>query len=238
MESPPTANPQTPRSQLQRLTTAILEARTQRQMSRGALAEQAGVALQAVEDLERGYPVPHDILVAICRNLDVSVPPLESNPLIRLALLLRERRGLARLSRSMLAAKSGLTTKILHALEAASLWPNQAICLALLSVNALQLHESDVAAFIHLPSAQDAESGPHQHADRAPESPAAANESREPSSSSPRTRGRPALSRSAGPARALRDPADTKALATFLVRFYANGKVSIEMRPNLPKRNR
>ena len=43
---------------------------------------------------------------------------------------------------------------------------------------------------------------------------------------------------SAAPARTARVPMDIKVVATFLVRFYANGKVSIEMRPNLPKPRR
>src|SRR5262249_13389235 len=140
-----------PASALRRLVTAVLEARTQRLMSRTALAEQAGVSLQVVADLERGFPIAQEAAVALCRNLDLPAPSLDSDPLIRLARLVRQQRGLARLSRAELAARSGLTTKVIHSLESASLWPTQAICVALLSVKALHLQAVDVAAFLSDP---------------------------------------------------------------------------------------
>ena len=102
------------------MATAVTAARTQRQMSRQALAEQAGISLKALEDLERGYPVPHQIAAAVCRNLDLPEPSLDPSPLVRFALRLRERRGQARLSRAQLARKVGASTPIIRSLETAS----------------------------------------------------------------------------------------------------------------------
>ncbi|HNN97913.1 MAG TPA: helix-turn-helix domain-containing protein, partial [Pseudomonadota bacterium] len=97
-------------------------------MTRGAWAEQAGVSLQTVEELERGYPVPAEVAAAICRNLDLPEPDLESSPVIRLALLLKQRRGQARLSRAQVAQRAGLPAQVLRALETASQWPSQQVC--------------------------------------------------------------------------------------------------------------
>ena len=218
----------------ERFAAAVLAARTQRQMSRVALAEQAGVSLQEVEDLERGYPVPRAVAAALCRNLDLPEPALESSPLIRFALLLRQRRGLARLSRSQLAGKVGVSSQVIRALETASRWPSQQICMGLLAVQALQLQESDVAAFLrpaHV--AADGEcpgDAPTPHSPK-PGAPGRA-EACEPPCRSP---GRPAGS---GGARSLprsHSPAGNHVVATFLVRFYANGRVALEMRPLRPR---
>ena len=153
MERSPSDTESSPLPESQRFATAVLAARTQRQMSRIALAEQSGVSLQIVEDLERGYPVSRDIVSAICRNLDLPEPSFDSSPLVRFALLVRERRSLARLSRPQVAVKAGLTSQIIRELETATLWPSQQVCMALLSVQALKLHESDVVAFLSPPSA-------------------------------------------------------------------------------------
>ena len=91
MEPPPTVPP-SPQTEPARFAVTVAAARTQRQMSRQALAEQAGISLKAIEDLERGYPVPHEIASAVCRNLDLPEPSLDTSPLVRLALRLRERR--------------------------------------------------------------------------------------------------------------------------------------------------
>lgn len=228
----------TPAPALQRLATAVLEARTQRLMSRVALAEQAGVSRQLVEDLERGFPIAHEAAAALCRNLGLPVPPLDTDPLIQLALLIRQRRGQARLSRAELAGRCGLTAKVIHSLESASLWPTQAICLALLAVKALRLEAADVAAFISVARAHDAGSVAAPLAGGTPAAAEPADEQPVPPSPPSRRRGRPPGTPSAAPARTARAPLDAKAIATFLVRFYANGKVSIEMRPNLPKPRR
>ena len=227
-----------PASAMQRLATAVLEARTQRLMSRVALAEQAGLSLQVVEDLERGFPIAHEAAAALCRNLDLPVPPLDTDPQILLALLVRQRRGLARLSRAELAARCGLTPKMIHSIESASLWPSQAICRALLSVKALHLQAADVAAFLPVARAPDAGSVAAPPADAATAPAEPANERQAPPGPPSRRRGRPPATTSAAPASAPHALLDTKAVATFLVRFYANGKVSIEMRPNLPKPRR
>ena len=196
-------------------------------MTRLALAEQAGVSRQAVEELERGYPVPSDIAAAICRNLDLPLPALDSNPVIRLALLVRQRRGQARLSRAQVAHKAGLTNQVLRALETASLWPDSRVCMALLSVQALGLQESDVAAFLTLPDEGTASEVPPT-AQRPRSAAAAPHETAEPSAPPRRSRGRPAGARSAPPPGG---PPGNQVVATFLIRFYASGKVSLEMRP-------
>lgn len=132
----------------QTFTAAVTKARTKRKMSRAALAEQTGVSRQVVEDLERGYPVAQYVVAAICRNLDLPEPPLDSDPLVRLALLVRERRGRARLSRPQLGERAGVAAKTIKSIETASHWPNQETCMSLLAVKALQLQEADVAASI------------------------------------------------------------------------------------------
>lgn len=134
--------------QPQTFAAAVTTARTKRKMSRDALAEQTGASRQVVEDLERGYPVAQYVVAAVCRNLDLPEPPLDSDPLVRLALLVRERRGRARFSRPQLGEKVGVTAKTIKSIETASHWPNQETCMRLLAVKALQLQEADVAAFI------------------------------------------------------------------------------------------
>lgn len=206
-------------------------ARTQRQMSRAALAEQAGVSLQLVAELESGYPVARESVSAICRNLELPEPAPESSPLIRLALLVRQRRGLARLSRAQLAEKAGLTSQIIRSLETATLQPSHQICMALLTVKGLELQESDVAAFLSLPSVEGNDGVPRPAG--APSSiPGAGTESRGRLAPPSAPQSRAGFSRSAERPRAARSPLGNKVVATFLVRFHASGKVSIEMRPN------
>ena len=215
---------------------AVLAARTQRKMSRLALAEQVGVSLQEIQDLERGYPVPREVAAALCRNLDLPEPALESSPLIRFALRLRQQRGLARLSRAQLAGQLGVTSQVIRALEMASLWPSPHLCLGLLAVQPLQLHESDVAAFLRPASAGADGGGPGDAPPpRSPPSDTPGKaEAGEPPRRSP---GRPAGSGSRSLPRS-HNPAGNHLVATFLVRFYTNGKVAVEMRPLRPRLRR
>lgn len=224
-------------TEAQRFAAAVLAARTQRRMSRVALAEQAGVSLQEVEDLERGYPVPREVAAALCRNLDLPEPALESSPLIRFALLLRQRRGLARLSRAQLGGKVGVTSQVIRALETASLWPSQHVCMGLLAVQALQLHESDVAAFLRPAAAEADGRGPGDvQTARSPRAGAQARaEAGEPAHRPP---GHPSGSGGSTPRPRSHSPAGNQLVATFLVRFYANGRVALEMRPLRPRLRR
>lgn len=235
---PPSENNFIPHSETQRFATAVLAARTQRQMSRAALAEQAGLLLQTVEELERGYPVSREVISALCRNLDLPEPALDSSPLVRFALLVRQRRGLARLSRAQLAGKIGVTSQIIRSIETAALWPSQQVCMALLSVPALKLHESDVVAFLSPPSAQASGETTANHKPP-PAIPEAASMPYEHAAPTRLPQSRPALSENADPARTPCGSLGNPVVATFLVRFYANGKVNIEMRPpRAPKPNR
>ena len=209
------------------MATAVTAARTQRLMSRQALAEQAGISLKALEDLERGYPVPHQIAAAVCRNLDLPEPSLDTSPLVRFALRLRERRGQARLSRAQLARKVGASTPIIRSLETATMRPSQEICIGLLGVKALELQEADVAAFLRttVPRA-DGEATPQFLAEDSAiprPSPPKAGPTDRPSSRPPEAR-----RSSSGP---LEPVAGSPVVASFRVRVYANGKVCIELRP-------
>ena len=212
-----------------RFAIAVTAARTQRQMSRQALAEQAGISLKVLEDLERGYPVPSEIAAAVCRNLNLPPPSLELSPLVRFALRLRERRGLARLSRAQLARKVGVNTPIIRSLETATMRPSQEVCIGLLGVEALELQESDVAAFL-LPAVPGADG------EAIPNSQFSAEDSTIP---------RPSLRTAKpadGPASRPPEPRRTQSVcqermagnpvvASFRVRVHANGKVCVEMPP-------
>ena len=220
----------------QRFAAAVLTARTQRRMSRLALAEQVGISLQEIQDLERGYPVPREVAAALCRNLDLPEPALESSPLTRFALRLRQQRGLARLSRAQLAGQVSVTSQVIRALEMASLRPSPHLCLGLLAVQALQLHESDVAAFLR-PATAGADGGslgdastPHSSTS----GPQGRAEAGEPPRRSP---GRPAGSGAHSRPRS-HSSAGNHLVATFLIRFYANGRVALEMRPLRPRLRR
>lgn len=226
-----------PSSEAQRFATAVLTARTERQMSRVALAEQAGVSLQVVEDLERGYPVPREVASALCRNLDLPEPDLESNPVIRFALLLRQRRGQARMSRAQLAGRVGGTSQVIRALESASQWPSQQVCMGLLAIEALHLQESDVAAFLR-PAPAEAAGGSSGEAPTPPSPNPDPQKAAEPTERPRRSPGRPAGSGAAPSVQRSRGPAGTQVVATVLVRFYANGRVALEMRPPRPRLRR
>ena len=233
MEPSIPAPPPNPLTEPARFATAVIAARTQRQVSRQALAEQAGIPLKALEDLERGYPVPRQIAELVCRNLDLPEPTLDPSPLVRFALRLRERRGQARLSRAQLAGKVGVRTPTLRALETATMRPSHEVCIGLLGVKALALQESDVAAFLR------------------PEEPGVEGEAAPNTHSSAQAIPVPRPSpRSAGPAdgAASRPPIEQRANSVSLervgsnpvvisirVRVFANGKVCIEMRPPAPK---
>ena len=237
MEPTPSDHSPSSLTEAQRFASAVLAARTQRQMSRVALAEQAGVSLQIVEDLERGYPVSREIVAAICRNLDLPEPALDANPVVRLALRVRERRGLARLSRAQLAARAGVTSQVIRSIEAATLWPSQELCMALLSVKSMELHESDLAAFLCAPS-DGTGSGAAQNSGEPASIPSEASAPRERPGPSRLPPGSPALSQRTGSVRTSRGSLGNQVVATFLVRFFANGKVSLEMRPTRTKRGR
>ena len=211
------------------MATAVIAARTQRQMSRQALAEQANIPLKALEDLERGYPVPRQIAESVCRNLDLPEPPLDPSPLVRFALRLRERRGQARLSRAQLAGKVGVRTPILRALETATMRPSHEVCIGLLGVKALALQESDVAAFLR-PEEPGVEGA-------AAPNPYSSVDDSTILQRSPRTAGptdgaasRPPIEQRASTA-PLERTAGNLVVASIRVRVFANGKVCIEMRP-------
>lgn len=228
METPSTA-PSSPQTEPARFAVLVVAARTQRQMSRQALAEQAGISLKALEDLERGYPVPHEIASAVCRNLDLPEPSLDTSPLVRLALRLRERRGQARLSRAQLARKVGVSTPIIRSLETATMRPSQEVCIGLLGVKALELRESDVAAFLNPAVEGAADGSPSTQQSRAavPETPQASRRgtrARGDTGSHPLAAGRPSALR-------LERAADNPVVASIRVRVHANGKVCIEVRP-------
>ena len=226
---PPSTAPSSPQTEPARFAVTVAAARTQRQMSRQALAEQAGISLKALEDQERGYPVPHEIASAVCRNLDLPEPSLDTSPLVRLALRLRERRGQARLSRAQLARKVGVSTPIIRSLETATMRPSQEVCIGLLGVKALELRESDVAAFLN-PAADGAEDcTPSKQPSRE-----AVAETPAPSRRGARARGETGLHPPmAGRARGMRvdQAADNPVVASIRVKVHANGKVCIEVRP-------
>ena len=224
----PDKNPR-PAPEPQRFAATVIAARTQRLMSRAALAELSGVSLQVVEDLERGYPVSSEILSAICRNLEIPEPPSDTSPLIRLALLVRERRGRARLSRSKLAERAGVPSSIIRSLEMATQRPSQQVCMALLAVKAMRLQESDVAEFLSIPSGDVPEGMP----DRVEIPPHTASPQAPPGRSAPSRppESRSELSSRAGSGRDAGGLLRNKVVGNFLVRFYADGRVNLEMRP-------
>ena len=228
MDPPPTSSA-SPQTEPTRFATTVCAARTQRQMSRQALAEQAGISLKALEDLERGYPVPHELAAAVCRNLDLPEPSLNTSPLIRFALRLRERRGQARLSRAQLASKVGVNTPLIRALETATLRPSQEICIGLLGVKALELQESDVAAFLSPASVSVKDSAPSNHHSRA----ATLDVPQESHRHAKATGGAASHPPIAGRTRALRSEQATHnpVVTSIRVRVHANGKVCIEIRP-------
>ena len=202
-------------------------------MSRQALAEQADIPLKALEDLERGYPVSREIAESVCRNLDLPEPSLDTSPLVRFALRLRERRGQARLSRAQLAVKVGVKTPIIRALETATMRPSHEVCIGLLSVKGLALQESDVIAFL-----RPAEPGVEGAAAPNPHSSGQAVPIPRPS---PRSAGpadgaasRPPMERRAN-AVSLERATSNPVVASIRVRVFANGKVCIEMDPPSPK---
>lgn len=228
---PTSENSSSPLAELHRLATAVLSMRTQRQMSRAALAEQAGASRQQVIDLERGYPVERSVIAAICRNLDLPAPPPECSPLIQLALLVRQRRGQARLSRAQLAHKSGLTSQIIRSLETAAIPPSPQICQALLSVNALQLRVFDVAAFLPpeseaLPSDDPSQAAPSPfiHAEAPPTTERPGSARATPSQS--------ASARGQGHPLPTREPRRNPIVASLLIRFRTDGSLSIQIRPS------
>ncbi len=230
MEPSTPAPPPNPPTEPARFATAVMAARTQRQMSRQALAEQADIPLKTLEDLERGYPVPREIAASVCRNLDLPEPTLDPSPLVRFALRLRERRGQARLSRAQLAVKVGVKTPIIRALETATMRPSHEVCIGLLGVKALALQESDVAAFLRStePGVED-EAAPHSHfsAQSATTIPRPSSRTAGPADEAA---SRPPMARRAN-AVSLERAASNLVVASIRVRVFANGKVCIEMCP-------
>ena len=232
MDESPTPQP-SPQAEPARFAVLVTAARTQRQMSRHALAEQAGISLKALEDLERGYPVPQEIASAVCRNLDLPEPSLDTSPLVRLALRLRESRGQARLSRAQLARKVGVSTPIIRSLETATMRPSHEVCIGLLGVKALELRESDVAAFLN-PAAEDtADGAPSKGQSRT----AAAATPHAPHRYARATGEAASQPPTARRARALRmeQAADNPVVVRIRLRVHANGKVCIEIRPPVAK---
>ena len=232
MEPPPTVPP-SPQAEPARFAVTVAAARTQRQMSLHALAEQAGISLKALEDLERGYPVPHEIASAVCRNLDLPEPSLDTSPLVRLALRLRERRGQARLSRAQLARKVGVSTPIIRSLETATMRPSQEVCIGLLGVKALELHESDVAAFLN-PTWEGTEDGASSQQPLRSGAPDTPHASRRYTRATKEAASRPLLS---GRARTSW-LADNPVVASIRVRIHADGRVCLEVRPPAARSDR
>ena len=154
----------------QRFAAAVMAARTNRQMSRVALAEQAGVSLQIIEDLGAAIPSRGGHRRHLSKSGSAgAIPGLQSFGPARAAV--RKQRGLASLSRAQLAARASNLPMSSRSLEMATLWPSQEICMALLAVKSLALR-SDVAAFLRTPSAEAA-AEPHRIAERLPPYPGA-----------------------------------------------------------------
>ena len=130
----------------------VKKERQRRQMSTWALAEQCGLSARLVNDLEHAYPVDQSVLVAVCRNLELPLPELAGAPIHTFALLIRQRREQARLPQYQLAALSGISARTIKNLERGMHWPRPDICIALLSVTALQLRPQDIADFVTEPA--------------------------------------------------------------------------------------
>ena len=163
-----------------------------------------------------------------------------ASPLIQFALLLRQRRGQARLSRAQLGGKVGVTSQVIRAIETASLWPSQHVCMGLLAVQALQLQKSDVAGFLR-PAGAGADGGGPGDMQTARSSRAGTQARAEAGAPARRSPGLPSGaggSDGATPRPRSHSLAGNQLVATFLVRFYANGRVAVEMRPLRPRLRR
>ncbi len=132
----------------QAFAAEVQKERRHRLMSTWSLAEQCGVSVRLVQDIEKGWPVEQSVIQAVCRNLLLEIPKLAGGPLHTFALLIRQRREQARLRQYQLAALSGIAAKTLKEVERATRWPRRDTCIALLSVTALQLQPQDIAEFV------------------------------------------------------------------------------------------
>ena len=127
---------------------AVRAACMQRTWNRPALAAQAHVPLTVVHAIYRRAPVLPTVLSAVCRCLDLPLPPfIDLAPLRKLGLLLRDRRESAGLSRKSLGRLAKLSDATVKFVETGLHAPSRATCLRLLSVAALDLQWSDLALF-------------------------------------------------------------------------------------------
>lgn len=130
------------------LAAQVHKARSQRRMTPWALAEQAGLAVSLIQDIEHARPVEQHAVEAVCRALSLAAPKLDGDPVHTFALLVRQRREQARLKQYQLAILSGLASKTIKEVERAARWPQPDTCIALYSVRALHLQLQDIAEFV------------------------------------------------------------------------------------------
>ena len=131
---------------------AVQAACRQRNWNRPALAAQARVPLIAVHAIYRRAPVLPEAISAICRCLELPLPPfMDLATLRKLGQLLRDRRESAGLSRKALGRLAKLSDSTVKFVETGLHPPSRATCLRLLSVAALNLQWSDLAPFAGLP---------------------------------------------------------------------------------------
>ena len=127
---------------------AVRTASRQRNWNRPVLAAQAHVPLTAVHAIYRRAPVLPEAISAVCRCLELPLPPfIDLAPLLKLGQLLRDRRERAGLSRKALGRLAKLSAATVKFVETGIHPPSRATCLRLLSVSALDLQWSDLAPF-------------------------------------------------------------------------------------------
>lgn len=132
---------------------AVHAACAQRALSFEALAAQAQVPLSAVRAIHRRAPVFPEFVSALCRVLELPVPPFSDlAPLRRVGQLLRDRRQRAGLSRKALGHLARVSDGTLKFIEAGLHAPSRATCLRLVDVAELALTSSDLAPFFGPPA--------------------------------------------------------------------------------------
>lgn len=130
----------------------VRESCQRRNWNRPALAAQAHVPLTAIHAIYRRAPVRPEVVSAVCRSLDLTLPPFcDLTPLLKVGRLLRDRRENAGLSRKALGGLAKLSDSTVKFVETGLLVPSRATCLRLLSVSALALSWSDLAPFAGSP---------------------------------------------------------------------------------------
>lgn len=126
----------------------VRKSRSQLRMTPWALAEQAGLAVSLIQDIEHARPVEQHAVEAVCRTLSLAAPKLDGDPVHTFALLIRQRREQARLKQYQLSILSGLSAKTVKEVERAARWPRPDTCIALFAVRALHLQLQDIAEFV------------------------------------------------------------------------------------------